>query len=324
MNRRALIALLAAAAATPSLAFAQRSGAAIPRLGVLLFGNPRTDPIFGAFRRGLREQGYTEARDIVVEPRSAEGVPQRLRELASELVAIKPDLIMALGGDVAPFARAATSTIPIVMVVSNDPVQSGLVASLARPGGNVTGVTFVSSDLAAKRLQFLHEMAPSLARVSVIWNPDHVDPEYRETQAAAATLGIHVQSLEVRSAADFDAAFEAAAGAGAQALIPVSSRLMTTNRQRILRFAEQRRLLIASGWGPWAREGALLSYGPDFDAIVARAATYVDRILRGARPGELPIEQPTKFQLVVNGKTAKALGLEIPAALLARADEVIE
>ena len=261
---------------------------------------------------------------IVLEPRSAESKPERLPVLARELVAAKPDLIYVLGGDVAPFVRSATSTIPIVMAVSNDPVQSGLVASLARPGGNVTGVTFVSSDLAAKRLQFLRELAPQLARVAVLWNPDHVDPEYREIQIAGRTLGVQVQSLEVRSRADFDRAYQTALSVRAEALMPVSSRLLTLDRAGIIAFAARHRLLLASGWGPWAREGALLSYGPDLDEITRRSAAHVDKILRGASPAELPVEQPTRFQLVINGKTAKALGLTIPDKLLATADEVIE
>jgi putative tryptophan/tyrosine transport system substrate-binding protein len=185
-------------------------------------------------------------------------------------------------------------------------------------------VTFVSSDLAAKRLQFLRDIAPTLAHVAVIWNPDHVDPEYRETQSAAKTLGIQIQSLEVRSAEGFDSAFQSATNAGIQALMPITSRLMLTNRARIIEFSRERRLLLASGFGPWAREGALLSYGPDIDAATKRAAVYVDRILRGAKPDELPIEQPTKFQLVINGKTAKSLGLTIPPGLLGTADQVIE
>jgi putative ABC transport system substrate-binding protein len=325
MQRRDFIMLLAgAAAAWPRAARAQQTGKAVPRVGALLFGTPETESNFGAFRRGLRDLGYVESQNIVIEYRYAEGKPERLRALAAELVAIKPNVIFALGGDIAPLVRAATSTIPIVMAVSQDPVQTGLIASLARPGGNITGVTFVSSDLAAKRLQFLHEVAPDLARVAVIWNPDHIDPEYRETQAAAKTLGIQIQSLEVRTTDDFDTAFQAAIGARAQALVPVSSRLMTANRPRIIQFSSQRRLLLASGWGPWAREGALFSYGPDLDVTTRRAAAYVDKILRGARPDELPVEQPTAFQLVINGKTAKALGLTVPDKLLAIADEVIE
>jgi putative ABC transport system substrate-binding protein len=268
--------------------------------------------------------GYIEAQNIVIEYRYAEGKPDRLRGLARELVAIKPDLIFALGGDVAPSVRVATTTIPIVVAVSNDPVQSGLVASLAHPGGNITGVTFVSSDLAAKRLQFLREIAPNLARLAVIWNPDHVDPEYREMQSAAKTLGIQVRSLEVRSAEDFDAAFEAAANDRVQALMPITSRLMLINRARIIEFSRQRQLLLASGFGPWAREGALLSYGPDTDVSTKRAAAYVDKILRGAKPDELPIEQPTRFQLAINSKIAKSLSLDIPPSLLATADQIIE
>src|SRR5215471_20015703 len=208
MRRREFIALIGGAAAWPHAAHAQSVGKPVPRVGVLLYGTPETDPNYASFRRGLRDLGYVENQSIVLEPRSAESKPERLSVLARELVAAKPDIIYVLGGDVAPFVRAATSTIPIVMAVSNDPVQSNLVASLARPGGNITGVTFVSSDLAAKRLQFLHDLAPQLARVAVLWNPDHVDPEYRETQAAGKALSIQVHSLEVRSSADFESAYQ--------------------------------------------------------------------------------------------------------------------
>jgi putative ABC transport system substrate-binding protein len=324
LHRREFITLLGGAVVTWPLAVRAEQREKVRRIGVLLFGTPNTDPNLGAFLQGLRELGYIESQNVVIDYRYAEGKPDRLRGLAGELVATKPDLIFALGGDVAPSARVATSTIPIVIAVSNDPVQAGLVASLARPGNNITGVTFVSSDLAAKRLQFLRDIAPTLAHIAVIWNPDHVDPEYRETQGAAKTLGIQIQSLEVRSAEDFDSVFQSAMNAGIQALMPITSRLMLTNRERIIEFSRERRLLLASGFGPWAREGALLSYGPDIDAATRRAAGYVDRILRGAKPDELPIEQPTKFQLVINGKTATSLGLTIPPSLLATADQVIE
>jgi putative ABC transport system substrate-binding protein len=324
VKRRKIIALLAGAALSPLTAYAQRAGKPAARVGVLLYGTVETDPNYGSFRRGLRELGYIENQNIVLEPRFAEGKPERLPLLARELVAAKPDLIYVLGGDVAPFVRAATSTIPIVMAVSNDPVQPNLVASLSRPGGNITGVTFVSSDLAAKRLQFLHDLAPNLARVAVLWNPDHVDPEYRETQAAGKSLGIQIQSLEARSQAEFESAYQTALSVGAEALIPVSSRLMTLDRNGIIAFADRHRLLLASGWGPWAREGALLSYGPDLDEITRRSAAHVDKILRGASPADIPIEQPTRFQLVLNAKRAKVLGLTIPERLRALADEVIE
>jgi putative ABC transport system substrate-binding protein len=322
--RRQFIFTVGGTAVAWPLSLHAQQGKRFPRIGVLLFGTPDTDPNLPAFLRGLRELGYVEGQNLAIEYRSAEGKPDRLRGLAGELVAIKPDLIFALGGDVAPSARVATTTIPIVVAVSNDPVQAGLVTSLAHPGGNITGVTFVSSDLAAKRLQFLRDIAPSLGRVGVMWNPDDVDPEYREVQSAAKSLGAQVRSLEVRSAEDFDAAFEAATNERIQALMPITSRLMLVNRARIIEFSRRHQLALASGFGPWAREGALLSYGPDTDASTKRAAAYVDKILRGAKPHELPIEQPTKFQLVINSKTAKSLGLDIPPSLLGTADQVIE
>jgi putative tryptophan/tyrosine transport system substrate-binding protein len=323
-RREFLLGLGGAALGWPLDGLAQRSSKPTPRVGVLLYGTPATDPNYSAFRRGLRDLGYVEGQTIVLEPRSAESKPERLPGLARELVTSKPDLIYVLGGDVAPFVRSATSTIPIVMAVSNDPVQSGLVASLNRPGGNVTGVTFVSSDLAAKRLQFLRELAPRLARVAVMWNPDHVDPEYREIQIAGRSLNVEVQSLEVRSPADFERAYQTALTLRAEALMPVSSRLLTLDRAGIITFASRHKLLLASGWGPWAREGAVLSYGPDLDDITWRSAAHVDKVLRGANPAELPVEQPTKFQLLINGNVTKSLGLTIPEKLIAIADEVIE
>jgi putative ABC transport system substrate-binding protein len=322
MDRRDfLLTSLAGALAVPLGADAQP--AKIARLGVLLFGTPDTDA-FPAIRRGLGALGYVEGRNILFEHRYAEGRPERLPDLATDLVRSRPDLIIAAGGDVAPFAKRATGTIPIVMITSADPVQGGLVASLARPGGNVTGVTFVSSDLAGKRLQFLKEAAPGVTRVAVLWNPDHPDDEFPATQAAGRSLGVQVQSLEVRARDDLAGAFAAASRERMEAMIVVSSRLMTLNRVRILDLATRTRLLLVSGWGPWAAEGGLLSYGPDLDAVIRRSATYVDRILKGANPSDLPVEQPTKFELVINLRTAKTLGLTIPPSLLARTDRVIE
>lgn len=295
-----------------------------PRLGVLLFGTPSTDPNLAAFRRGLSDLGYVEGRNIVLEYRYAEGNAERLPDLARELVSLKPNVIFALGGDVAAPVKSATATIPIVASVSLDPVQAGLVADLARPGGNITGVTFVSSELAAKRLQLLKEIAPATSRVGVLWNPAHPDFEYKETLVAAPRLDVQVTSLEVGNPGDFDRAFRAAAAARTEAVIVASSRLMTLNRRQIIELASRHRMLLVSGWGPWAEAGALLSYGPDLDVIVRRAAVHVDKILKGAKPGELPIEQPTKFELVINLKTTRAFDLTIPQSLAARADKVIE
>jgi putative ABC transport system substrate-binding protein len=321
LRRRALLAGVIASAIVPRAVGAQP--VKVVRLGVLVFGTPETD-VFPVIRRGLAGLGYVEGRNVVFEHRYADGRPERLSELAVDLVRAKPDLIIAAGGDVAPFAKQATSTIPIVMFTSADPVQGGLVTSLARPGGNVTGLTFVSSELAGKRLQFLKEAAPGLTRVAVLWNPDHPDDEFRATQEAGRSLGVQIVSLEVRRRDDFDGAFALATRERTEAVIVVSSRLMTLNRARILDLAARNRLLLASGWGPWAAEGGLLSYGPDLPAVIARSATYVDRILKGAKPGDIPVEQPTKFSLVVNLKTARTAGLTIPPSLLQRADQVID
>jgi putative ABC transport system substrate-binding protein len=261
---------------------------------------------------------------VVLEYRAAEGHPERLGGLAREVVSLKPDVIVILGGDLMRSMKEATSTIPVVMLTSQDPVEAGIVSSLARPGGNMTGVAFVSSETGAKRLQFLKEAAPSLARLAVLWDPNHADGEYRETEAVARRLGMQVQSLEVRRPEDFEAAFQAATRARADALMVVSSRLMNLNRERILEFAGKQRMPLVTGWGPWVRSGGFMSYGPDLNILARRAAGQVDRILKGAKPGELPVEQPTEFELLINLKTARALGLTIPSSLLARADQVIE
>src|SRR6266705_460524 len=302
----------------PFTAEAQQAGK-VARLGVLLFGTPATYPNLAAFVAGLRDLGYVEGRNLALEYRSAEGRPERVRELAVQGVSLKPDVIVVLGGDLVPFVKGATSTIPVVMLTSQDPVEAGVVASFARPGGNLTGVAFVSSETAGKRLQFLKEAVPSLTRVAALWTPDHPDGEYRDTEAAARRLCIHLQSLEVRRPEDCDGAFEAATRARAEARRVVSSRFMNLNRSRVLEFVGKQRVHLVTGWGPWARAGSLMSYGPDLDALVRRAATHVDKILRGAKPADLPVEQPTKFELVINLKTAKALGLTIPQTLLLRA-----
>ncbi len=322
MDRRTFLCTLSGSLiAVPALADAQPS-TRLPRLGVLLYNRPQIEPL-GPLLEDLQRLGYVDGKTIAIEYRYADGNPERLPDLAADLVRSKPDVIFAFGGDVAPFAKMATATIPIVVWVSNDPVQSGLVSSVGRPGANITGVTLVYDDLAGKTLELLKEAVPSITRVSVLWNPDHADPEYRQTQRAAAALGVRLQSLEVRRAADFDDAFRRALAERAEGLIVVSSRLMSQQRQQIAAFAARNRIVLAGGWGTWTKDGALLSYGPDTVAIMRRVAVYVDKILKGAKPADLPMERPTRFELTVNLQAARALGLAIPQPLLVRADEVI-
>jgi putative tryptophan/tyrosine transport system substrate-binding protein len=323
MRRREFIALLGGAAvALPLAARAQQAAGA--RLGVLLYSNPTADPQMSAVLRGLGDLGYVEGRNINIAYRYAEGNAERLPDLAADLVRLKPDVILAIGGDVAPIAKKATSSIPIVFVSSADPQQLGLVASLARPSGNATGVTLVQDELASKRLELLKEAVPRISDVAFIWNPDHPDNEQPEAQRAAQALGVRLHPIAVRGTNDFDAGFRAANAVRADSLYVVSSRHTALNIPRIVDFATRTRLPLAGGWGSWAKQGGLLSYGPDIGIMARRGAVYIDKILRGAKPADLPVEQPTKFELVINLKTAKALGLEIPPTLLARADEVIE
>ena len=264
----------------PSALRAQRPSRAA-RLGVLLYTDPGADPNTRALREGLRARGYVEGQNLSIDYRSAEAHRERLPELAADLVRAKPDLIFALGGDVAPHVTAATTAIPIVFVVSNDPVRTKLVRSLAAPGGNVTGVTLQSAELAPKRLQLLKQAAPGITRVAVVRNPDHADDELAETQAAARALGMHVTSIDVRADVDHGAPLQAAVSAGTDGLIAVSARSIVRRRNAIVEFAGKNRLPLAGGWGLWAESGALMSYGPDLDAMV----------LRGTKPADLPIQQ---------------------------------
>ena len=324
ITRAALAAVCAFGLFTAPLAAEAQPGGKVARLGVLLFSTPAADPNLPAFLGGLRDLGYVEGRNVALEYRYAEGRPERVSELALQIASLKPDVVVVLGGDMVPFVKNATATVPVVMLTSQDPVEAGVVASFARPGGNLTGVAFVSSETAGKRLQFLKEAIPSLTRVAVLWSPDHPDGEYRNAEATARRLGIHIQSLEVRGPGGFDGAFQAATRERAEAIIVVSSRFMNSNRPGVVEFASKQRIPLVSGWGPWVRAGSLMSYGPNLDILVRRAATQVDKILKGAKPADLPVEQPAKFELVINMKTAKALGLTIPPSLLLRADQVIE
>ena len=324
MQRRELMTLLGSAAITWPHAARGQTGAKVPRLGVLLYGNPQADPSIEALRRSLRALGYVEGKSIGIEYRAAEGKPERLPDLALDLVRSKPDVLMALGGDVAPPAVRATKTIPIVFATSADPVEGGLVGSLARPGGNATGVTFLLDETASKRMELLKEAVPRLTRVAFLYNPDHPDNEEREARRAATALGVQLHVIDMRGPGDLDGAFRAIKQAGADALYVVSSRQTALHSKQIVDFATNNRLPLAGGWGAWAQAGGLLSYGPNLDELTRISVTYVDRILKGARPEDLPVQRPVRFELLVNLKTAKTFGLDIPESFLLRADKVIE
>jgi ABC-type uncharacterized transport system substrate-binding protein len=323
MRRRSFVAGLGAAAAWPPFAWSQQPGK-VPRLGMLLFNSPQADPI-GPLIQGLGALGYVDGKTIAIEYRYAEGKAERLANLAVELVQLKSDVIFAYGGDVAPYAKQATASIPVVVMVSNDPVQSGLVTSIRQPGFNITGITLIYDELAGKMLDLMKEALPEISHVAVLWNPDHADPEFRETQRVAIARGVELQSLEVRRPSDFDGAFKAAIDQRAEGLILVSSRLLLAQRQKIKDFTITTRIPAAGNWGDWAaKDGFLFTYGPNTDDAMRGIATYVNKILRGARPADLPIERPTRFELVVNAKTAQAFGIKLPDSIITRADKVIE
>ena len=322
MHRRRFVCAITAVSTCLRISTAMAQRARLPRLGFLLFNSPTTDPLSPLLHK-LDELGFADGKTISMDYRFAQGNPEALFTLALEVVQLKPDVIFAFGGDVASAVKTATDSIPIVAVMSNDPVKSGLVASIGRPAGNVTGITLIYDELAGKTLGFLKEAAPSISRVAVLWNPDHTDPEFRETERAGRTVGIRIQSLEVRRPEDFDRAFKAAIEQRAEGLVVVSSRLMSRQRPRIAEFAARNRVIVAGGWGDWTRDGALLTYGPNTTDLMGRVATYIVKIIKGARPSELAVERPTNFELVLNLKTAKAFGLVLPPSLLARADKVI-
>ena len=308
--------------AVPLATEAQPAGKAW-RIGFLATGAPAVLP---AFRDGLRALGYEEGKNITIEYRSAEGRADRLRHLAAELVRLKVDLIVVFGTQATEAARDASRTIPIVMAVSGDAVGTGLVASLARPGSNVTGITFSTPELAGKRLELLREAVPNLANLSVLWNP--ADPPRQRDMAAMQTaaqgLGIKVHSVEVRRVEDIDAAFAALSRPLPDALVVFPDPVLGMHRKRIVDFAARQRRPAMYGNRAYVQEGGLMSYAPSFDDAFRRSASYVDKILKGAKPADLPVEQPSKFEFVINLKTAQALGLTIPRTLLLRVDHVIE
>ena len=314
--------------AWPLAAEAQQA-AKVARIGYLA-GNLAAGPhLQEAFRRGLRDLGYVEGRNVVIEYRDAEGKFERLPALAAELVALKVDVIMASAAPQALAAKQATTTLPIVFGAAPDPVETGLVTSLARPGGNVTGLSMLTPELVGKRLELLTQAVSGVSRVAVLWQPgvpgERTDEDMvKEAEAAARALGVQPQFVEARGPADFDRAFSDMTTARAGALIVVGSSMFFIERRRLVDLAAKNRLPAVYPLREYVDAGGLLVYGPKLADLYRRAATYVDKILKGTKPGDLPVEQPTKFELVFNLKTAKALGLEVPPLLIAQADEVIE
>jgi putative ABC transport system substrate-binding protein len=329
VDRRTFIGTLTGGLLALPLAAEAQEAAKVARIGFLA-GNLASNPhLPEAFRQGLRDLGYVEGRNLVIEYRDAEGKFERIPALAAELVALKVDVIVAPGTPAALAAKQATKTIPIVFIALADPVTSGLVTSLARPGGNVTGLSFLSPELVGKRLEHLKQAVPGLSRVAVLWQPGDV-PERtamnmrKEAEVAAGALEVRVQFFEAPGSADFDRAFSDMTKARAGALTVFTSAMFFTERRRLVDLAAKSRLPAVYPWREGADAGGLMAYGPNLLDLYRRAATYVDRILKGAKPSDLPVEQPTKFGLVINLKTAKALGLTIPPSLLQRADQVIE
>jgi putative tryptophan/tyrosine transport system substrate-binding protein len=300
----------------------------IPVIG-FLGGDPGAPAVAG-FNQGLRELGYTEGRNILIEYRWAGGNPERFPALAAELVALKVDVIMSAGGTLSALAaKRATTTIPIVFGAVGNPVAEGLVTSLARPGGNVTGLSAVTTELVGKLMGLLKQAVPGVSRVALLHKPDSMPRDAKEimlkdADVSARALGVQLQVVEAQSPADFDRAFSDMTAKGADALVVHSTPAFEIERQRVVDLAAKNRLPAMYSTRNYVAQGGLMSYGPSFPELNRRAASYVDKILKGAKPSDLPVEQPTKFELVINLKTAKTLGLTVPPTLLAQADEVIE
>jgi len=326
MRRRRFITVLSGAALAWPVCVGAQQARKTYRIGYCFLGPQPPDPRQALPWPTLRELGYVEGGNLVVERRFAAGRRERLAGFAAELIAMKPNVILAQGGQSAEAVTTATSDIPVVVMGAGDPVGTGLVKSLARPGGNVTGVTEISTELSAKRLQLLKEAVPALARVAVLWNAADraMTLRYREIAAVAETMHVEIRPLGVREPEDFDDAFEAMRRDRPDAMFMITDALTGLNRKRIVEFVAQIRLPAVYEVRDPVADGGLMSYGPNLRDLFARSAYFIDRILKGAKPGDLPMEQPTKFELVINLRTAKALGLDMPPLLLARADEVIE
>jgi len=330
MRRRDVIVVVCGAAAWPSIALSQQLGKMGPRIGWIILGSPGgTHPdvfsYYGSFVAGLRDLGYVEGTNLTIISRDAEGVAERLPALIDDLMRADVSVVVSPGPAIRVVMEKVKST-PVVFAFSGDPVAAGFVDTLARGRGNLTGLTYLAIELNGKRIDLLKELLPNVTRVTLLTNPIHAgEPqEVAESRRAAAVLGLTLQYLQVRSAAEFDAAFQAMRDAGTEAIVAVPDNLIMLERDRLSQFAREQKIPVISGWSEFAESGGLMTYGPDSKTLFQRLAVYVDKILKGALPSELPIEQPTNFELVINMKTARAIGISVPLALLQRADQVIE
>ena len=325
IERRTFIGALAGVLVTAPLLVRAQQPTKTHRIGFLRIDRP-PQAYVDAFEQGLRDRGYTPGKNILLEYRFADGKSAELPRLAGELVSLKIDVVVAGGGQATQAAKNATDTIPIVMIAAGDPVGTKFVATLAHPGGNVTGTSVVSWDLIGKRVELLRLILPKVSQVAVLSNSGNPGPPtaWKEALAAAATLGVNLQHIEVRSAHDFDEAFAALVRGRAEALIVVQDAMFDSAPYRIVQLAASNRIPAVYGPRITVDAGGLMSYGPSVRDLYGQAAVFVDKILKGVKPGDLPVEQPTKFEFIVNMKTAKALGLTIPQSLLLRADEVIQ
>ena len=327
MQRREFITLLSGIVAAWSLAARAQQPAKIPRIGFL--GNSTATMeanLIGPLRDGLRELGYEEGRNVIIEFRWADGKYDQFPALVAELLAAKVDVIITAGTPATLAIKKATSTVPLVFIAVGDPVGTGVVPNLGRPGGNITGLSSIAPDLEGKRLELLREVVPKLSHVAFFLNPANAfhTASMRQARVAAQSLGIKLQPMEVNKSEQLDGAFASIVKEKPDALLILADRVFLHNRKRMMEFAIQQRLPSVNAYRELVEAGGLISYGPSYEDMHRRAAVYVDKILKGTKPADLPIEQPTKFTLLINLKTAKTLGLTVPPTLVARADELIE
>ena len=323
--RLTALALLALALLTAPLAAEAQQAGRVYRIGYLSYSSPASNPhLIEAFRQGLRELGWVEGQNITIDARFAEGRSDAVSDLAAELVRLKVDIIVGTSTQATVAAKNATKTIPVVMANAGDPVGLGLIANLARPGGNITGMVRVGTF--GKQLELLKEIVPKVRHVALLWNPANPShaPDMENVKLTARSLGVQLQLLEAREPNQFDGAFAAMSKERAGALLVLPDSVFQRHRAQVAGLAAKNRLPSMYGVSEYVKAGGLISYGPNLPALFRQSATFVDKILRGAKPADLPVQQPTKFELTINLKTAKALGLTIPPSVLARADEVIQ